>query len=47
MDRIVTATPFRDFVLVFTERGMIYKVQWNEMYSDVTIQLISSLDFRQ
>lgn len=46
MDRIVAATQFRDMVLVFTERGEVFKVRWDEMTSKIVFERHAVLPIR-
>lgn len=43
MDRIVAATSFRDHILVFTERGDIYQVFWDDFRKDVEIRKLGGI----
>lgn len=34
MDKVVAATQYRDFILIFTERGKVYKLVWKDFPGD-------------
>lgn len=44
MDKIVAAAPMRDFILVFTERGKIYQVSYNDRIM-IKIELLHHMRF--
>lgn len=46
MDRIVAATQMRDFVLIFTERGLIYRAVWNELTRSLEFRLENKIELR-
>lgn len=46
MDEIVSACQFRDKVLVFTRKGYIYEVYYDEVTGQVTFQLLAGIFLR-
>jgi len=46
MDKVVSATQFRDFIVVVTERGVIYRVLWSEYTSMFEIQKMAEITLK-
>lgn len=43
MDKVVAATPMRDFVLVFTEQGRIYRIWYGDL-TDIRIENLAQIN---
>lgn len=44
MDKIVSAVQFRDYVLLFTERGVVYKLVHDHEKETVAIRLETQIN---
>lgn len=46
MDKIVAAVSYRDYVLVFTENGIIYEISHDELGLGIVVRQIHQIDMR-
>jgi hypothetical protein len=45
-DEIISAFPFRDFVLIITKGGKVYKLRYGDIYERVEVSLLANLDLK-
>ena len=46
MDKIVAAVNYRDYVLVFTEYGIVYKISHDDTGIGIVVQIVHQIDMR-
>lgn len=44
MDEVITALPFRDFIVVITKRGYVYRLLWDDLKWGFQFSLICRLE---
>jgi hypothetical protein len=45
-DEIISAFQFRDFVLIITKGGKVYRLRYGDIYEKIEISLLAHLDLK-